>query len=890
ERHYLIVSLLTWLVATAALSVLILLGLDGLQMRGSLLEYSFSKGHVVYLPGVTALNNTLLLHDDVDSVTFGFEAGVHTKTITLRLEHPQMQLNDSEKVVLFSHRADSKLAVPAGEYPLNLPAGPLYARIIVEAESRLKIPPTQYTFHVLRVGEALALSLSGEVATPQEDAPGRRVPFQESRRWLYQQRHAEWYVPKLEENSSVSLQVELRPICFAPLKRAQHERRSHFSSYSEECLCGDEVAGLGTNCILEKKIPLNSTPVCLFLHDTTDRMRMDDSKGSLSGTDRKLVKWLQDVRISGRFAGLRSDPSLTELEAQNLQNSTTSDEEPVVWPLEVVNSSEFQISRFFRITKPAALLMQASQLLVATTPDDTDAEEQALPLKIVPHPPPVYLNVSGGMGMLLPEFSMNNRRSGYVICAVRDLTAVHGSTLDARFHVEEDVVRLSRDCSGELVEQKRFRAVRNDSCEYWDRYEPWSDNFDVAVTLSPEACLNEAIDLDIASAWKDAGFSHWSENMAKHHRKSCSALQRAVRLERVDVLPELLKHWDVNCDGCKETPLGAAASEGRMRSLKLLLHTPKVNLNVADEDGGTPLLRAAQHCQVAAVERLLENGSDVNALAPRRPRSKCLLTPLLWIAGHDACHEKQDSAAPMAGDASGNLSSLLTILAKGANHSTPAHDGCGQQTSLVEAINNIALPVVPLLLDLGASANEPGVMGPTDMDVGRPLAVLLSKFLQEKVGWDAFVAAFDLLLSKDANVNGLAVKDGSTVLIQAAKRCRPDVIKFLLKKGADPTIQAGQKKKRTAEARRTSFRASRSPLGPKVMRRSDREPSWSLSERLAIHHGFLARDGLKADLWELPPCVPPRPSSTSGMGAKCVLPVKNLAAFVAPSELWGQWL
>ena len=37
------------------------------------------------------------------------------------------------------------------------------------------------------------------------------------------------------------------------------------------------------------------------------------------------------------------------------------------------------------------------------------------------------------------------------------------------------------------------------------------------------------------------------------------------------------------------------------------------------------------------------------------------------------------------------------------------------------------------------------------------------------MGWDAFVAAFDLLLSKDANVNGLAVKDGSTVLIQARK-------------------------------------------------------------------------------------------------------------------------
>ena len=50
------------------------------------------------------------------------------------------------------------------------------------AVSAAKLP--RYTFHLLRVGEAITLSLAGEVAKEN-----RRVPFQEERRWLYQQQN-----------------------------------------------------------------------------------------------------------------------------------------------------------------------------------------------------------------------------------------------------------------------------------------------------------------------------------------------------------------------------------------------------------------------------------------------------------------------------------------------------------------------------------------------------------------------------------------------------------------------------------------------------------------------------------------------------------------------------
>ena len=88
-----------------------------------------------------------------DSFTFVFEASEYTQSINFTLQHPQSDwdLNVSlftrdnwEKV---GDHADEYVPagspIPAGEYKVNLPPGPLYSRIVVYAASKLQIPPTR---------------------------------------------------------------------------------------------------------------------------------------------------------------------------------------------------------------------------------------------------------------------------------------------------------------------------------------------------------------------------------------------------------------------------------------------------------------------------------------------------------------------------------------------------------------------------------------------------------------------------------------------------------------------------------------------------------------------------------------------------------------------------
>lgn len=120
---------------------------------GSLVDYSFNKGHPTYASEAAALHNTLLLHDDIDSFTFVFEASEYTKSINFTLQHPQSEWDLN--VTLFTRDNWEKAGdnvdeyvpagspIPAGEYKVNLPPGPLYSQIVVFAESKLQIPPTR---------------------------------------------------------------------------------------------------------------------------------------------------------------------------------------------------------------------------------------------------------------------------------------------------------------------------------------------------------------------------------------------------------------------------------------------------------------------------------------------------------------------------------------------------------------------------------------------------------------------------------------------------------------------------------------------------------------------------------------------------------------------------
>ena len=144
-----LVRLLTWLLATGALTLLILIVLDGLQMRGELIAYSFTRGHITTPPHALAHQNTLLLHKDVDSLPFTFSTGPFTSKVELRLEHPLLNSSDAEPVTIFDGNATD-----GGQYLVSVPAGPFYSRLIVDAASHLHQKPTRYVIHLIRTSEA----------------------------------------------------------------------------------------------------------------------------------------------------------------------------------------------------------------------------------------------------------------------------------------------------------------------------------------------------------------------------------------------------------------------------------------------------------------------------------------------------------------------------------------------------------------------------------------------------------------------------------------------------------------------------------------------------------------------------------------------------------------
>ena len=165
EIHSLLAGFFSLVVVATGLVVLIMMGSDVSQMQGRhfrdrssrsglmlhslspdrggvLVDYSFSEGHLVYLSQATASQNTLLLHESTDSVNFVLEPGAFTKNVTLKLEH--LQLEDQTLTVPLLGEAEAEGTQPMLKYQLNLPQGPLYTRVTVEAQSALRIKATQW--------------------------------------------------------------------------------------------------------------------------------------------------------------------------------------------------------------------------------------------------------------------------------------------------------------------------------------------------------------------------------------------------------------------------------------------------------------------------------------------------------------------------------------------------------------------------------------------------------------------------------------------------------------------------------------------------------------------------------------------------------------------------
>ncbi len=172
---------------------------------------------------------------------------------------------------------------------------------------------------------------------------------------------------------------------------------------------------------------------------------------------------------------------------------------------------------------------------------------------------------------------------------------------------------------------------------------------------------------------------------------------------------------------------------------------------------GDELIEAVQHQDLDAVKKLVEAGVDVNYQEPS------YATPGLTIA----CMYNYADIAKY-------------LVAKGADVNLKNKDG---DTPLMAAASS-SKELVELLLEKGADVRAAG------RDSLTALTHAITGVLAERVTTD--VAA--LLLEKGANVDEAApsgAMQGYTCLMMAARNARPDIVKFLVGKGANVNAKAG---------------------------------------------------------------------------------------------------
>lgn len=161
------------------------------------------------------------------------------------------------------------------------------------------------------------------------------------------------------------------------------------------------------------------------------------------------------------------------------------------------------------------------------------------------------------------------------------------------------------------------------------------------------------------------------------------------------------------------------------------------------------LVRAVQKNDITQVRKLITKGVSVNRLRnPTTPGNPGEDTPLMIAAQK------------------GSLPILKLLLTKGAKLETQATGG--YFTALHYAVVNGHKSCVQALLARGADANTANVDG--------ELALLAAA--------ERYPIIAKMLINKGANVNGEDIT-GSTVLMYAIWGGQLDLVRFLLKKGAD---------------------------------------------------------------------------------------------------------
>ncbi|XP_064628158.1 ankyrin repeat domain-containing protein 17-like isoform X2 [Lineus longissimus] len=228
----------------------------------------------------------------------------------------------------------------------------------------------------------------------------------------------------------------------------------------------------------------------------------------------------------------------------------------------------------------------------------------------------------------------------------------------------------------------------------------------------------------------------------------CTPLMEAASGGFVDIVTLLIAHGaDVNAQSSAgNTPLHYAACGGYADVVRVLIKAG-ANVEEHNENGHTPLMEAASAGHVGVAKILLESGAGINTHSNEFKESALTL----------ACYK-------------GHLEMVKFLLEAGADQE---HKTDEMHTALMEASMDGHVEVARLLLDSGAQVNMPAD------SFESPLTL---------AACGGHVELANLLIERGANLEEVN-DEGYTPLMEAAREGHEEMVALLLAHGADINAQ-----------------------------------------------------------------------------------------------------